>query len=58
MTTIIAIDPGVSGGIAWNSVGEGVQACGMPRDEEAVVKLLREILEVNAENRIVPTSSS
>jgi hypothetical protein len=52
MTTIIAIDPGVSGGIAWNSVGEGVQACGMPRDEEAVVKLLREILEVNAENRI------
>lgn len=53
MTTIIAIDPGRTGGIAWNSLSEGVQACCMPYDEDGVIKLLRQIIEVNANHRII-----
>jgi hypothetical protein len=53
MTTIISVDPGVNGGLAWNSINEGVQACSMPRDEESVVKLLQQIIQANANHRIV-----
>jgi hypothetical protein len=53
MTTVIGIDPGASGGFAWNSQGEGVQACPMPRDEDAVVELLRRILLENKDHRVV-----
>ncbi len=53
MTTIIGIDPGRSGGLAWNSSGEGIQACPMPSDEEQVIKLIREILQANADHRVV-----
>lgn len=53
MITIIAIDPGASGGIAWNSEGEGIQATGMPREENEVTDLLRSIIEANRGHRIV-----
>lgn len=52
MTTLICVDPGASGGIAWNSQGEGIQACGMPREEAEVVELLRSIITANKDHRI------
>lgn len=51
MKTIIAIDPGASGGLAWNSA-EGIQARVMPREEEAVIELLQSIL-IDTGNRVV-----
>lgn len=53
MTTVIGIDPGRSGGIAWNSVGEGVRAVAMPRDEAEVINLLRDIIRANSSHPII-----
>lgn len=46
MITIIAIDPGASGSIAWNAPGEGIQAVVMPREESEVIAVLQSILEL------------
>lgn len=53
MTTVLGIDPGISGGLAWNSKGEGVQAVPMPHEEADVVKLLRDIITANQDNHII-----
>lgn len=53
MTTVIGIDPGASGGIAWNGQGCGVQACGIPKTETERIELLRMILAKNQGSRIV-----
>lgn len=53
MTTVLGIDPGALGGFAWNEKDKGVRSCSMPRDQYAVVELIRSIVEANQGNRIV-----
>lgn len=39
--TIIAIDPGRGGGIAWNEIGFGIRAVPMPETEQEIARRLR-----------------
>lgn len=45
MRTFIAIDPGLSGGIAWSHSPQHVAAEKMPATEGDIINLLREIVE-------------